>query len=119
MAASVLASSVVIHVPQRRRQIGALRAFGAGRAAVFAIVWGEVALIALSGVAAGFALGYGACAGHSAAAGGERPAPAGGVRALRSRRRWPSPRRRLFALLPAHRLPVTAGGGGGDRARPP
>lgn len=59
VAASVLLV-VVIHVLQRRRQIGALRAFGAGRAAVFAIVWGEVALIALSGVAVGFALGYGA-----------------------------------------------------------
>ncbi|MDQ0509181.1 ABC transporter permease [Ancylobacter amanitiformis] len=50
---------VTIHVVQRRRQIGALRALGAPRLAIFAIVWGEVALIAAGGLAAGFALGYG------------------------------------------------------------
>ncbi|MBB3771317.1 putative ABC transport system permease protein [Angulomicrobium tetraedrale] len=50
---------VTIHVVQRRRQIGALRALGAPRLAIFAIVWGEVALIATGGLAAGFALGYG------------------------------------------------------------
>ncbi|MBS9476357.1 ABC transporter permease [Ancylobacter radicis] len=49
---------VSVHVVQRRRQIGALRALGAPRPAVFAIVWGEVLLIAGSGLVAGFALGY-------------------------------------------------------------
>lgn len=59
VAAAVLLV-VVIDVIQRRRQIGALRAFGAGRGAVFAIVWGEVALIALAGITLGFGLGYAA-----------------------------------------------------------
>ncbi|GGF88618.1 membrane protein [Azorhizobium oxalatiphilum] len=51
---------VVIHVLQRRRQIGALRAFGAPRAAVFAIVWLEVLTLLGTGMLAGFALGYAA-----------------------------------------------------------
>lgn len=63
LAAQVLVAAavllvVVVHVLQRRRQIGALRAFGAGRGAVFAIVWGEIALIAVTGVALGFGLGF-------------------------------------------------------------
>ena len=56
VAAAVLLVAV-LHVAQRRRQIGALRAFGASRGAVFLIVWGEVALIALAGIAAGVGLG--------------------------------------------------------------
>lgn len=58
---------VTIHVVQRRRQIGALRALGAPRRAVFAIVWGEAVLIAGSGLAAGFALGYAGALGLSSA----------------------------------------------------
>ena len=48
----------VIHVAQRRRQIGALRAFGAPRLAVFGIVWLELLLLVIVGVGAGFGLGY-------------------------------------------------------------
>ena len=57
VAASVLLVAV-LHVVQRHRQIGALRAFGAARSAIFLIVWSEVALIAATGVAAGLGLGY-------------------------------------------------------------
>lgn len=59
VAAAVLLVAV-LHVVQRHRQIGALRAFGASRGVVFLIVWGEVALIAAAGVAAGLGLGYAA-----------------------------------------------------------
>lgn len=50
----------IMHVGARRRQIGALRAFGAPRRAVFAIVWGELFLLLLAGFALGLAIGYGA-----------------------------------------------------------
>lgn len=59
VAASVLLVAV-LHVVQRHRQIGALRAFGASRGVVFLIVWAEVALIAAAGVAAGIGIGYAA-----------------------------------------------------------
>lgn len=49
-----------IHVAQRRRQIGALRAFGAPAVAVFAIVWLELMALIVAGIGAGFALGWGA-----------------------------------------------------------
>ncbi len=49
---------VTVHVVQRRRQIGALRALGAPRLAIFGIVWGEVLLIAGSGLLCGFGIGY-------------------------------------------------------------
>lgn len=49
---------VGVQVMQRRRQIGALRAFGAPRVVVFAIVWLEVFLIAGLGILIGFALGF-------------------------------------------------------------
>lgn len=58
LVAAAILLVVTVQVLQRRRQIGALRAFGAGRGAVFAIVWGETALVALAGVTAGFGLGY-------------------------------------------------------------
>jgi len=51
---------VVLHVAQRRRQIGALRAFGAPRVVICALVWLEVMLVLAAGLLAGFALGYGA-----------------------------------------------------------
>lgn len=58
LVAASLILVTVIHIGQRRRQIGALRAFGAPRLAIFGIVWGEFfALIAL-GIAGGCALGY-------------------------------------------------------------
>ncbi|UVC07946.1 ABC transporter permease [Rhizobium sp. TH2] len=59
VAASLLLVTVM-HVGQRRRQIGALRAFGAPRHALFAIVWLELFALVLVGIALGFALGYAA-----------------------------------------------------------
>ncbi|MBB4122363.1 ABC transporter permease [Martelella radicis] len=56
LVAAALMLVTVIHVSQRRREIGALRAFGAPRGAVFAIVWVE--LFSLVGL--GIAIGYGA-----------------------------------------------------------
>ncbi|TPW30768.1 ABC transporter permease [Martelella alba] len=56
LVAAALMMVTVIHIAQRRRQIGALRAFGAPRGAVFTIVWSE--LFALVGT--GILLGYGA-----------------------------------------------------------
>lgn len=46
------------HLTQRRRQIGALRAFGAPRLAVFGVVWSELLLVVGAGVAFGVLLGY-------------------------------------------------------------
>lgn len=60
LVAAALMLIAVIHVAQRRRQIGALRAFGAPRLAVFGIVWLELLLLVTIGVGAGFGLGYGA-----------------------------------------------------------
>lgn len=60
LVAAALMLIAVIHVAQRRRQIGALRAFGAPRLAVFGIVWLELLLLVAIGVGAGFGLGYGA-----------------------------------------------------------
>ncbi|MDB5554036.1 MAG: hypothetical protein JWL86_4020 [Rhizobium sp.] len=57
VAASLLLVTIM-HVGQRRRQIGALRAFGAPRHALFAIVWLELFALVLTGIALGFALGY-------------------------------------------------------------
>jgi len=59
VAASLLLVTVM-HVAQRRRQIGALRAFGAPRGALFAIVWLELFVLVAIGTAIGFALGYAA-----------------------------------------------------------
>lgn len=60
LVAAALMLIAVIHVAQRRRQIGALRAFGAPRLAVFGIVWLELLLLVAVGVGSGFGLGYGA-----------------------------------------------------------
>jgi putative ABC transport system permease protein len=57
VAASLLLVTVM-HVGQRRRQIGALRAFGAPRAALFGIVWFELFVLVALGAFAGFGLGY-------------------------------------------------------------
>jgi len=59
IAASLLLMTVM-HVGQRRRQIGALRAFGAPRSALFAIVWLELFTLVVIGVAIGFGIGYAA-----------------------------------------------------------
>ena len=58
LVAAALLMVTVIHVGQRRRQIAALRAFGAPRGAVFALVWAELLLISVAGIAAGFAGGW-------------------------------------------------------------
>lgn len=59
VAAAVLLVTV-IHIGQRRRQIGALRAFGAPQTAVLLIVWLELFLLVAVGILLGFAIGYGA-----------------------------------------------------------
>lgn len=63
-AAVVLVS--VVHLSQRRRQIGALRALGAPRLAIFGVVWVELLLLIGVGVALGVGLGL---AGAKVAAG--------------------------------------------------
>ncbi|MGE7370268.1 FtsX-like permease family protein [Neorhizobium sp. NPDC001467] len=60
LVAAALVLVTVIHVGQRRRQIGALRAFGAPRSAVFLIVWLELFLLVAIGIGLGFLLGLGA-----------------------------------------------------------
>jgi putative ABC transport system permease protein len=50
----------VMHIGQRRRQIGALRAFGAPQSAVLAIVWLELFILIALGILLGFVIGYGA-----------------------------------------------------------
>ena len=60
LIAAALMLVTVVHVGQRRRQIGALRAFGAPRLAVFGIVWGELFLLCAAGIGLGFMIGYGA-----------------------------------------------------------
>ncbi|MCD2177963.1 ABC transporter permease [Rhizobium sp. C1] len=49
---------IVMHIGQRRKQIGALRAFGAPREAVFGIVWLELFGLVATGIMAGLVLGY-------------------------------------------------------------
>lgn len=58
LVAAAILLVVMLHVLQRRRQIGALRAFGAPRLVVFAIVWLETFLIIGAGLIAGFGIGY-------------------------------------------------------------
>ncbi|MBA1346374.1 ABC transporter permease [Rhizobium sp. WYCCWR 11146] len=60
LVAASLVLITVIHIGQRRRQIGALRAFGAPRGAIFGIVWLEFFFLVAVGIALGFALGYAA-----------------------------------------------------------
>jgi len=58
LVAAALLLVTVMHVGQRQRQIGALRAFGAPRAAVFGIVWVELFALVVTGILLGHALGY-------------------------------------------------------------
>ncbi|RDD73422.1 FtsX-like permease family protein [Paracoccus versutus] len=58
LVAAALLMVTVIHVGQRRRQIGALRAFGAPRAAVFGIVWLELSVLVGLGILLGYGGGY-------------------------------------------------------------
>lgn len=48
----------VMHLRQRQKQIGALRAFGAPRTGVFALIWTGLMSLVCVGVAFGVALGY-------------------------------------------------------------
>ncbi|RDL49563.1 hypothetical protein BLJAPNOD_00665 [Ensifer sp. M14] len=58
LVAAAILLVTILHVGQRRRQIGALRAFGAPRTAVFIIVWSELFALIAAGVLIGFALGF-------------------------------------------------------------
>lgn len=60
LVAAALLLVTVVHIGQRRRQIGALRAFGAPRIAVFSIVWIELFALFAAGIAAGFVAGFAA-----------------------------------------------------------
>lgn len=60
LVAGAIALIAIAHVAQRRRQIGALRAFGAPRSAVFGIVWIELLALMGTGIALGFLLGWAA-----------------------------------------------------------
>ncbi|MEI2298466.1 ABC transporter permease [Ensifer sp. MJa1] len=59
IAASLLLVTIM-HIGQRRKQIGALRAFGASRNALFSIVWLQLFALVAMGISTGFAIGYGA-----------------------------------------------------------
>lgn len=58
LVAAAILMVIAVHVLQRRRQIGALRAFGAPRAVVLGMVWLEVFAILAFGLLVGFAIGY-------------------------------------------------------------
>jgi putative ABC transport system permease protein len=60
LVAAAILLVVMVHVVQRRRQIGALRAFGAPRPVIFAIVWIEIFVMIGAGLLVGFGIGYGA-----------------------------------------------------------
>jgi putative ABC transport system permease protein len=60
LVACALLLVTVMHVTQRRKQIGALRAFGAPREAVFGIVWLELFGLIAIGVAGGLGVGFAA-----------------------------------------------------------
>ncbi|OSN05533.1 ABC transporter permease [Lonsdalea iberica] len=53
-----VAMVAVLHLHQRRRQIGALRAFGAPRSGIFLLVWSGLMLLVSAGILAGVGLGY-------------------------------------------------------------
>lgn len=57
LVAAALVLVTVTHIGQRRRQIGALRAFGAPRLSVFAVVWLELFLLVAIGIGLGFLIG--------------------------------------------------------------
>ncbi|MCG8709697.1 FtsX-like permease family protein [Brenneria sp. 4F2] len=55
-----MAMVAVIHLKQRQRQIGALRAFGAPRYGIFALIWCGLMSLVSAGVLLGVGLGYAA-----------------------------------------------------------
>lgn len=60
LVAASLILVTLIHVVQRRKQIGALRAFGAPRASISLIVWTELFALFATGIGLGFAIGFAA-----------------------------------------------------------
>ncbi|MEB3044291.1 ABC transporter permease [Rhizobium mulingense] len=58
LVAASLVLVTVIHIGQRRRQIGALRAFGAPRGAILGIVWLEFFFLLAVGIGLGLVFGY-------------------------------------------------------------
>lgn len=58
LIAAALIFVTLVHMTQRRRQIGALRALGVSRPVVFTLVWSEIVLLLLAGILCGYALGY-------------------------------------------------------------
>ncbi|PRX08678.1 UNVERIFIED_ORG: putative ABC transport system permease protein [Martelella mediterranea] len=58
LVAGALLLVTVIHVSQRKREIGALRAFGAPRGAVFTIVWLELFSLVGLGILIGYIAGF-------------------------------------------------------------
>ncbi|WP_210483431.1 FtsX-like permease family protein [Microvirga antarctica] len=58
LVGAAIALIAIGHVSQRRRQIGALRALGAPRIAIFGIVWGEIFALVAAGITAGLGLAY-------------------------------------------------------------
>ncbi|SCX22372.1 FtsX-like permease family protein [Agrobacterium rosae] len=61
-AQGLVAASLILvtltHIVQRRKQIGALRAFGAPRSSISLIVWTELFVLFATGIALGFAIGF-------------------------------------------------------------
>lgn len=49
---------VLLHIGERRRQIGALRALGASRGKIFTLVWSEIAILLSAGILSGWLIGY-------------------------------------------------------------
>lgn len=58
LVGAAILMQIATHVMQRRRQVGALRAFGAPRSSVLLIVWLEVFLVLACGLMIGFGVGY-------------------------------------------------------------
>lgn len=58
LVAASLILVTLTHIVQRRKQIGALRAFGAPRSSISLIVWVELFTLFASGIALGFAIGF-------------------------------------------------------------
>lgn len=58
LIAAALIFVTLVHMTQRRKQIGALRALGVSRPVVFTLVWSEIVLLLLAGILCGYALGY-------------------------------------------------------------
>ena len=58
LVAVALVMVTVIHVGQRRRQVAALRAFGAPRGAIFVLVWSQMLVLLAAGILLGHAAGW-------------------------------------------------------------